>query len=470
MKKVLKYLFAITLFISFNVVFASTFEIMNGSCGSADNAYKYYRMFDKIGESGTQQEYKVTENWKKFFTEGAGKDLVTLDENGIALDFSDIHTVQIAKSAYKYVEDNNIEPEYNPVIECQADGNVKYDIEVEGYYYIKSPRGRLGIFVDPETLSAIYEKNFDPFLDLSFDDGKNLKYAAIGDEINYVAELSIVDGAINYYLEIIGTPGIDLSDFEFDEEDLDYPILNQDYVLVTEDLKDENAVVGIKFNQSYLDGLESGRPLTLFFKGKVNSDVSSSNNSQEKVNNVTVVWHYGENQVKQDSISLISWKYSINTYYNKNSNPIDVPNVRYVLSKTNDVNSTDLYKFVKLSDGEYRLATEDDTNTTTVLVNTSGKNITINGLNIGTYYLIQKSVPFGYNPVTGPVTMKLEIADDESNGHHLVADSMNVVLELKSVILPGTGGVGTTLLMSISLLMFVLTLSLIITKMREQNN
>ena len=136
MKRILKYLFVITLFMTLKCnVYASNFSIWHGSCGDEDHAYEFYKIFDKIGDGETvAYQYQVTDKWKDFFLLEVSEDFAILDENGIATKFGPNQYIEnVAVEALKYAKDNSIAYDLKPVIACSPEDIVKFEIE-EGYY------------------------------------------------------------------------------------------------------------------------------------------------------------------------------------------------------------------------------------------------------------------------------------------------------------------------------------------------
>lgn len=110
--------------------------------------------------------------------------------------------------------------------------------------------------------------------------------------------------------------------------------------------------------------------------------------------------------------------------------------------------------FVKMSDGKYRLAKEEDTNTTTTLVVDSEGKLDLEGLATGTYYLKETKAPDGYELLDELI--KVVIKDDNEDG--IVDDAgdkldksantnivYKTVVNRKPPIMPITGGMGTVI-------------------------
>lgn len=121
---------------------------------------------------------------------------------------------------------------------------------------------------------------------------------------------------------------------------------------------------------------------------------------------------------------------------------------------------TNAIKLVE-SDGTYRVAKADDPVTQTYFTTNDTGNITINGLEAGTYYLHEVDAPDGYNKLTEPVKVEIkvtgEIIDEYtpsydapvyviSIGEEAGTSSTNNVVGIENksgTMLPETGGIGT---------------------------
>ena len=113
------------------------------------------------------------------------------------------------------------------------------------------------------------------------------------------------------------------------------------------------------------------------------------------------------------------------------------------------------------SGNTYRVAKADDLVTQTYFTTNGTGNITIQGLEAGTYYLHEVDAPDGYNKLTEPVKVEIQVAGEEADipkpsydapvyvisiGEEAGTSSTNNVVGIENksgAMLPETGGIGT---------------------------
>ena len=135
--------------------------------------------------------------------------------------------------------------------------------------------------------------------------------------------------------------------------------------------------------------------------------------------------------------------------------------------------------FIKVSDGTYRIATEDDIGTPsdpgdvaeTLVVDSNGV-LNLQGLDLGTYYLKEVKAPGGYNLLQNAVEIKLTDAD--KNGK-LDTSTDNVLTGIKAVNskgfnLPVTGGIGTVLFTVVGVVLMASGVLLVLVYRKKRQN
>ena len=101
MKKLEKMLFAFVLFVfSCSNVFAQEFKMLYDSTCVVERTYTIYQMF--YVEDGA---YKVSSDWKEFYTNGAGKSRVAFDENDVLINVEgSVYADDFVKDAVEYAK------------------------------------------------------------------------------------------------------------------------------------------------------------------------------------------------------------------------------------------------------------------------------------------------------------------------------------------------------------------------------
>ena len=463
MKKLEKMLFTFILFVfACNNVFAKEFKMQYDSVCTVERTYTIYQMFYK--EDGA---YKVSSDWKEFYTTGAGKNRVAFDENDVLINVEgSVYADDFVKDAAEYAKGlEGIEKKAT----CTDDYST-FDIEEDGYYLIKSSKGNAAMIIDFPQMDYILDKNRDPILELEISEGIN-RYTSydvnIDDELNFVFSAVVEGNQLEHIVEFIVPEGL-----SFEPEDMVVDYLNPgDYEIIYEGLRNPNSSFGIKITDKYMSDLYNNVNLyqsmkyTFTFTGKINENINVSTEGNSKANVFKAILYYGDSNMEK-SINIRTWGYSLITgYYGADNKLVKVPNVHYSISK--DSKGEELLSFVKISEGTYRLAKSNDTNKVTDLVNNNDSDIVLLGLDSGTYYVFQNTVPYGYKASeSSAITLEIE----DGNEINLKNYSKIFLVTPQSVMLPTTGGTGTTLIITIGLMMFVLSLSAIITKMRKNIN
>lgn len=194
----------------------------------------------------------------------------------------------------------------------------------------------------------------------------------------------------------------------------------------------EGQKVRIRFASSYIGtkNAHAGQTVTVEVKAKITDAATFANKaSSDKGKNVP--------EVKGKLGSITINKYDENYDATKTDNKLLVGAEFSIapIGKNNTVG--DKLQFVLVKEGEYKLATADDTaNKVTNVVATNGT-VKVTGLNDGTYKIVEEKAPAGYSVV--------EVKENAviTNGNNPNA-TVNVS-DTKLHSLPHTGGIGTTI-------------------------
>ena len=267
-----------------------------------------------------------------------------------------------------------------------------------GFYLIISPRGNKPAIVYIKGDKEINEKNvFISKMEIyALKNGEQVKTisAEYGKYVDFVVKADLNNSLNNVSLKLSGA-------IKVNPESISIKGVDSKYYTVNYDSNKEELT--IEFTKEYLDSIEENVSLEIKFKGSVLDEYSLTQ---------PLLLDYTINKAsKSDHVVVQTWTSKIHTYYIEDGAKCSVRGTIYTLSR--DKEGKDLVKFVDIyNDGrEYRLATEDDKNTTTLLVGDTAI-YAIRGLSDGTYYLHQQTVPFGFAKRTDAMALKVDLVDN----------------------------------------------------------
>ena len=210
-----------------------------------------------------------------------------------------------------------------------------------------------------------------------------------------------------------------------------------------------------------------GKDIVVTYKAMITEDATSTNPA---TNEVKVEYSNDPTtDTKGESTPDISKVYTYDIKVNKwaidkGGQDGNLPGAEFILStnKTapNDTQISGGYSdyegLIKLvgSDNSYRVAKPDDTNTNkkNSFITTDSGDITIAGLEAGTYYLHEVKAPDGYNKLKDPVEIVIEITNMDTGAATIKVNDGNAtgaggnvidVENKKGIELPETGSIGT---------------------------
>lgn len=452
MKKVFRILFLgiISLFAAITVNAATTGSIeINRTETNYDTVYNAYRILD-LSYDATNKSYAYTLNgkWSDFFTTGAGKDYVLIDENNY-IKFIDYNNksqgealaAELAEKALAYAKANNINPEKTTTI---AKGETQATITglKLGYYLVDSSLGALCHLSSTDLKATINEKNAEPSIEKTATTPVE-GTAKIGDKVDYEIVVNVAAGYQKYVVTDKMTSGL---------------TFNNDITIKYLDA-DGNEVTG-------LTGATTNTKATTDYTFKIDfSNVNLANVAKIKITYSATI---NENAVDDDSSQSNEAKLSFGNNSNTTSSTKTITTYEALFTKVSDKGAKltgakfRLYdaltggneiKVVKVSEGVYRVATAKEIEDNKAVEIEAG-DVVIKGLALTDYYLEETTAPEGFTKLAARVKLTAG------------TETTLKVVNTTGVVLPSTGGIGTTLFVLVGTIMVLSLGTVLVSKYR----
>jgi len=424
---------------------------------TADNVYKVYKVFDANGD-GTHIVYNLV-NGKTNAPAG-----FTVDGNGYvtytgdSTDKTKLAADDIAAIA-EYVKNDK------PIKVVTATGNsVAVDGLAPGYYYITTTTGTAVSVTSTNPNATVKDKNDAPVLDKkitgvtdgSFDKDGKKALAQVGTTVSYTATIEVKTGAVGYVFHDTMESSLqyDATSLKVQVDDIDVAISNYSTVTAQGD------TITLTFDDEWIK-TQVGKTITITYNATITSDALTTDSATN-----TAKLNYGHNghinTTPEKTTDTYNAKFTV-TKTDKENQPL--AGAGFVIAKTvgEGPNAETLYykkenekvSWVENSTGATELKTTDAT---------GGNVLIFTGLADGTYTLVEKTVPDGYNKADD-YTFTIKQGD---YGQTNLEQSITVVNQ-SGAELPSTGGMGTTIFYVLGAVLVVGAGVLLVTKKRMSN-
>ena len=428
--------------------------------------YDIYRIFDlesyTTGENG-KYSYTLSEKWANvgFGTADAFTTYFKL-ENGYVYPqntYTEATAAEFAVKALAFAKEKKID---NDGSQEATNGSVAFTGLTLGYYLVDTSLGTLCSLTTTNPTVRIDEKNSVPDIEKNIVENNQLvssNNATIGSTINYQVTIHAKKGATGYVLTDTLSAGLTFNNdvkVKIGETSYTSPA---DYTVATGTSNDFT----VTFNQSMLDKLTGNTDILVTYSATLNKDAVI----HDGVNKNTVKLHYGNNsETTEKTTSTSTYKFDLVK--------TDASNTLLAGAKFKLYDSQEGGKEIKLTevnDHTYRPAVGDEKGDDIVTIGNAP--ITIQGLANGTYWLEEIQQPAGYNKLTERKSVKLEngnnIATMEGTTYNPANNGGLHIVNQSGTVLPGTGGMGTTLFYIVGGGLMVAAFVLLIAKKRMEN-
>lgn len=419
-----------------------------------DETYSIYRVLDleTYDKTNNHYIYRANEKFEAFITSTEGqKYLEARNENGATYYVwkTGADVVEFSKAALAYAKANNV----IPVDSKKATSTtVKFDKLSLGYYLVDTTTGSLLNLTTTNPDAVIDEKNtVVPKVDKDVKEDSTGNYgktndATIGDKIEFKATITTGAGFTKYVLRDTMSAGLTFNANSVVVKVGTTTVDTSNYIVTPN--KDGYTFV-VEFKDSYIVTLPKNTIIEVYYTATLNENAVVEGNGNPNELDLA----YGENNTT-DKVKTTTYTYAFDLVKNdKDKNQLEGAKFK-LLDKTGKEIKVVL---VDVTKNIYRVAVGNEEGVLIVV----GK-ATIEGLDADEYQLEEVEAPVGYNKLTS--TVKFTITG--KNGNNTYERVSNEVINYTGSQLPETGGMGTTLFLTLGSILVIGFGLLLVTKLR----
>lgn len=472
MKKIMALVIAMVMVLAMSITSmaaANTITVKNAKEGET---YTIYKMLDlSVNTSLNAYRYTLNDTWEEFWTTGAGAEYVEVNEANEVVWKENKKSAEdmeaFGKAAAAWAEGKSIAVKAITVAEK---ANTAEFTELDnGYYMITSTYGTaVTIGSTPaKPVQEIIEKNTEnttekEVLEAAERNESGNQYrsqndAQIGDTVAFRSKIIIVKNTINVAYHDVMTDGLTLDPESikvYTDVNLTQEFDASNYTVNTE-VEDETFVVS--FDDNYVTSLTNDTTLYIAYTAVLNNKAETTGS---QTNTPSVTW--GDNgSSTNEPTNTYTREFKILKYDGADNEKNPLAGAEFELYTSTDSNATPIGLAVNAEGTVYRVVengTEIPTGytKTDVIVTLSTGVITIKGVDSDDYYLVEITAPEGYNMLQDPV--KVEVSETNELEAEIANNS--------GTLLPGTGGIGTTMFYVIGGVLVLAAMALVALKSR----
>lgn len=449
------------------------------------HTYKIYRILNlQYNDTAKSFRYEKNDKWGAFVEEQTAY-LAVDSKTGVVTwansDNADNGTAikALAVAAGQYVKDKEDAGLTADDSKEATSNTVIFDNLPLGWYLVVSDLTTDAICSIDTTAKqvTIREKNGVPTVT------KEVEYASgswgegndgnVGDTVNFQTTIYVTDGnPTNYVLHDKMSNGLAFQTGTISVKKNGDPFT--DYTIET---PIDDCTFEIKFNEN---SLHTNDKVVVTYSATINSNavVGTAGNENE-------TWlKYGNNgETTHGKTKTYTWSFNIFKYFTDSNNDMRyLANVEFVLYRKNADDKAEYAKF----DSNNKLSGWTEAESEAGKLKTNATSIVgVEGLDKGTYFLKEITTPDGFNGLTSDVEVQIDSSCNTLNGatytvqYKMVneddftgTDEEEKVVPIENkrgTVLPGTGGIGTTIFYVVGGGLMVAAAILLITKKRMEN-
>lgn len=428
--------------------------------------YNLYRILDLESYNNTDKaySYKLSTKWTGFL-EYAGVDayLKKNTDNDYVTWVNakkDDETMRtFVKLALKYAGEKTIAVDESVKNESETTKNITTNPLKLGYYLVSSTAGSL-ISIDTNNPNKnIQEKNGVPTVTKMISTDHGTTYSAKKNSVNaghnvyYQTTITFKPGAKNYKLHDTMDNKLEFANYIHHVDTNLGGSFNIDKYIDLNTTPTDGCTFEVTFKDAFYtdfrDQIDNDVLKTVTFTYIATFKEEKGSYINQPMKNTTHLT-YGDNDTESNTDETETYTFGVPVLkYTKDENGVKktLANAQFNLYKDSADDERNKLKFTYDSTNEYYRYTTGESGNDTMTSNGT-KAFTITGLEAGTYYLKETKAPNGYNTLTRPI--KIEIKQKDDGKQQIITNEGEVttveVLNEKGLLLPSTGGMGTTLI------------------------
>lgn len=414
-------------------------------------SYSAYKIFD-LTQSGENVSYTIAEEWKDFFTTGAGTKYIVKDNSGKLnpivvsgavkyINITDKNIADFAKAAMGELNKEGIKKTQTK----KADSETLTFSGLELGYYLVHPEGATDkadgqnsiVSLTSTTPSAeVKVKGTYPTVEKKVDKPT----ADIGQELTYTLTSKVPDttGYSKYTFKMTDKLSTGLT-FVSNSDKVTVTIGGapvQEHV--TKNINGQD--LEVSFDMLQLQD-KVGQTITITYKAKLNKDAVITDGSNP--NEVTLVYsndpkNHGSTDTTKDNEKVFTAKVIVNKVDGKDKTT-PLAGAKFKLK-----NDQGKYYKVDPSTKEVTWVHKDEATEVETKIVDRNATASFEGLAAGKYKLVETKAPEGYNLLTEEKEVEIKVTKENETVTAII-DGQATVENNSGVELPGTGGMGTTL-------------------------
>lgn len=415
-------------------------------------SYSAYKIFD-LTQSGDNVSYTIAQEWKDFFTTGAGTKYIVKDNSGKLnpivvggeikyINITESNISEFAKAALGELNKEGIKKTQTK----KADSETLTFSGLELGYYLVHPEGATEkeegqnsiVSLTSTTPSAeVKVKGTYPTVEKKVDKPT----ADIGQELTYTLTSKVPDttGYSEYTFKMTDTLSKGLT-FVSKPEDVTVTIGDETITdNVTKNIKGQD--LEVSFEMLNLQK-KVGQEIKITYKAKLNENAVIT--TGPNTNKVTLEYSNDPKNNKstdttEDEEKVFTAKVIVNKVDGTDKKALE--GAKFKLKKGQD-------KYYKVDESTKEVTWVDKEEATEVetKIGTDGNaTASFEGLAAGKYKLEETKAPDGYNLLTKDIEVEIKATKEDDGPVTAIVDGEAIVENNSGVALPGTGGMGTTL-------------------------